>query len=77
MTIENVVDTLERSRALRPGAEGGHSLEAVCQRELTLQLDKREQTSDWTRRPLTPRQVAYAALDAEVLLVLHGAMRGR
>lgn len=69
--IDNVVDTLERSRIMRPRAEGGHSLMVVCQRELGLDLDKTQQTTDWMRRPLTPRQVAYAALDAEVLLRLH------
>ena len=69
--IDNVLDTLERSRMMRPRAQGGHSLKAVCQRELGLELDKAQQTSDWTRRPLTPRQEAYAALDAEVLLQLH------
>jgi ATP-dependent Lhr-like helicase len=35
-----------------------------------VELDKREQTGDWTRRPLTESQVTYAALDAEVLLRL-------
>jgi ATP-dependent helicase Lhr and Lhr-like helicase len=35
-----------------------------------VELDKREQTGDWTRRPLTESQVNYAALDAEVLLRL-------
>ena len=69
--IENVVDTLARSRELRPRVTGGHSLKAVCQRELGLELDKGPQMSDWTRRPLTPRQEAYAALDAEVLLQLN------
>ncbi len=68
--IENVVDTLERSRVMRKRAKGGHSLKAVCLRELGIELDKAQQTSDWTRRPLTPRQEAYAALDAEVLLRL-------
>ena len=37
-----------------------------------LELNKREQASDWARRPLSHGQVAYAALDAEVLLRLHG-----
>jgi len=69
--LSNVVDTLDVSRKRRGQVEGGHSLKAVCARELGLDLDKTEQTSDWTRRPLTPRQVAYAALDAEVLLRLH------
>lgn len=71
IVLRNVVDTLERSRVMRPRAEGGHSLKAVCARELGIELDKAEQTSDWTRRPLTPRQIAYAALDAEVLLELN------
>ncbi|MFT4628276.1 MAG: ATP-dependent Lhr-like helicase [Myxococcota bacterium] len=71
ITIDNVVDTLARSRALRPEATGGHSLKAVCARELGLEIDKGPQVSDWTRRPLTTRQEAYAALDAEVLLQLH------
>jgi ATP-dependent Lhr-like helicase len=71
IVLENVVDTLERSRSRRSAVDGGHSLQAVCARELGLQMDKTEQTSDWTRRPLTPRQIAYAALDAEVLLALY------
>jgi len=74
--IENVVDTLKQSRALRKDAEGGHSLKAVCARELGIELDKTQQTSDWTRRPLSPRQVAYAALDAEVLPALYRRFGG-
>ena len=71
ITIANVTDTMDLSRA-KHGADapGGHSLAAVCRRELGVELDKAEQTSDWRRRPLTESQVAYAALDAEVLLRL-------
>ena len=71
IALENVVDTLERSRHRPGGVDGGHSLKAVCARVLGLHLDNTAQSSDWTRRPLTPRQRAYAALDAEVLLDLH------
>lgn len=72
LVIETVFDTLAVSRALRGrGVLGGHSLESVAARELELVLDKGEQTSDWRRRPLTPSQLDYAALDAEVMLDLY------
>ena len=35
-----------------------------------MQLDKSEQVSDCSQRPISDRQLAYAALDAEVLLRL-------
>jgi ribonuclease D len=70
--IEPVIDTREVSCRLRGDAvQGGHSLKAVCARELQGDLDKSEQAGDWKRRPLTESQVAYAALDAEVLLQLN------
>ena len=67
--ITNIVDTLKLSRQRYAGQqiEGGHKLGEVCQRELGIELDKSEQTSNWARRPLSRRQVAYAALDVEVL----------
>ncbi len=69
--IQNVVDTLTVSRDLRGRElEDGHGLKAVCARELGIELDKTEQTSDWTRRPLTKSQLAYAAMDVEVLVSL-------
>ena len=70
--IGAVIDTLTMSRSLRGrGADGGHSLAAVADRELGLVIDKSEQTSIWSRRPLTPEQIAYAATDAEILTDLH------
>ena len=72
IAVVNVFDTLAASRRLRGKAlAGGHSLAAVCARELNRQLDKTAQTSDWSRRPLSPAQLAYAALDVEVLIDLH------
>lgn len=70
--IRNVFDTLPASRKKhKRGTDGGHKLGEVCARELGVYLDKTLQTSDWTQRPLTPEQIKYAALDAEVLLELH------
>ena len=72
LSLVNVFDTLTASRRIRgKRIDGGHGLAAVCERELGRTVDKTEQTSDWTRRPLSERQVAYAALDGEVLLDLH------
>jgi ATP-dependent helicase Lhr and Lhr-like helicase len=75
LSIEAVVDTREVSRRVRRAVQG-HGLRDVCERELGVVLDKREQTGDWTRRPLTEDQLAYAALDAEVLLRLHDHFEG-
>ncbi len=70
--ITSVFDTLAASRRIRGRrVPGGHSLGAVCRRELGIELDKSYQTADWTRRPLTPGQLNYAALDAEVLIDLY------
>jgi len=51
-------------------------LSGIAQRYLGLPLLKRQQTSDWQRRPLTPPQLRYAASDALCLVALAGAMQG-
>ncbi len=76
LDLLGVVDTLQLSRKVRGRKlEGGHSLKIVCERELGINLNKSCQTSDWSQRPLTEEQVAYAALDAEVLLALHARLK--
>ncbi len=72
--IINVYDTLPVSRKKhRKQSDAGHKLGDVCERELGIYLDKSLQVSDWTRRPLSPEQIAYAAVDAEVLMALYRA----
>jgi hypothetical protein len=75
MKIRNIYDTLIHSRKKYKGQQvtGSHKLGDVCERELNIYLDKEMQTSDWTQRPLTPEQLAYAAIDAEVLIDLFDA----
>ncbi len=76
VALDGVFDTLEASRRARGvDALGGHSLAMVCERELGIVLDKSSQTSNWSRRPLDADQLKYAALDAEILIALHGQFK--
>jgi 3'-5' exonuclease/HEAT repeats len=47
------------------------SLAAMLHRALNVRLDKSLQRTDWTRRPLPPAMIAYAARDAEMTLALY------
>lgn len=47
------------------------SLAAMLQRAFHVRLDKSLQRTDWTRRPLPPAMIAYAARDAEMTLALY------
>lgn len=46
-------------------------LKTMCQLVLGKELDKEQQMSLWSRRPLLAEQIAYAALDVHVLVLLH------
>lgn len=43
-------------------------------RQLGHSIDKAQTRTDWSRRPLTPEQLAYAADDVHHLLVLHAEL---
>lgn len=75
MRVSPVHDTM---LAARRAGERGCSLGAQAERHLGLRLDKGPQQSDWSVRPLHPRQLAYAALDAAATLLLyeHQTARG-
>ncbi|HEX8149815.1 MAG TPA: hypothetical protein VF591_21725 [Pyrinomonadaceae bacterium] len=75
MRVSPVHDTM---LAARRAGERGCSLRAQAERHLWLRLDKGPQQSDWSARPLHPRQIAYAALDAAATLLLyeHQTARG-
>jgi hypothetical protein len=64
--------------AARRSGERRCSLQAQAETHLGLQLDKSEQRGDWSRRPLGPEQLRYAALDAACTLLLyeHQTARG-
>ena len=50
---------------------GNLGLARCCERYLGKPLDKSEQCSQWTRRPLSPEQRVYAALDAHVCALIY------
>jgi ribonuclease D len=67
ITIHNLFDTQLASMYL------GHaetSLEAVVGQRFGVELDKRFQKKNWSRRPLPPEMVAYAASDVLYLIPL-------
>jgi len=57
--------------AARRSGEKRYSLLAQAQARLGVQLDKSEQWGDWSRRPLTVKQLRYASLDAACTLLLY------
>ncbi len=51
------------------------SLAAMMYRAFHARMDKSLQRTDWTRRPLPPAMVAYAARDAEMTLALYSWLK--
>lgn len=51
------------------------SLAGMMYRAFHTRMDKSLQRTDWTRRPLPPAMVAYAARDAEMTLALYGWLK--
>ena len=65
--IHNLFDTELASRFLGYSETG---LEAVLKKKFDVALDKKFQRKDWSKRPLPPDMIAYAAADARYLLPL-------
>ena len=63
-TMANLYDTRAAEATLGSEAPG---LGAVLQERFGIELDKSLQRSDWGKRPLTEKQIAYARLDTRFL----------
>ena len=75
--VRGIFDTLLASRLIEAGKpDVSHSLAALCQKHLELDLDKSLQSSNWAGT-LTEDQYQYAATDAAVLLPLRTTLRKR
>jgi hypothetical protein len=69
LVARHTLDLEAVSRSLFGQRESG--LQAMLTRAANVHLDKSLQRSDWSRRPLTPAMVAYAARDAEMTYALY------
>jgi ribonuclease D len=70
--IHNLFDTELASRFLGVPETG---LEAVLKKKFAVTLDKKFQRKDWSKRPLPPDMIAYAAEDARYLLPLARSLK--
>ena len=67
ISIHNLFDTQLAARFLGYAETG---LEAVLKNELGISIDKKYQRKDWSKRPLPPEMIAYAASDVCHLIEL-------
>ncbi len=72
ITIHNLFDTELASRFL---GYPETSLEAVLKKKFNIVLNKKFQRKDWSKRPLPPAMIAYAAADARYLLPLAESLK--
>jgi ribonuclease D len=68
----NIFDTRIAAQLLN---EPGIGLAALLEKHFGVRLDKKYQRADWSRRPLTPEMLAYAASDTRYLPALRDLMR--
>jgi ribonuclease D len=71
--MPDLFDTMAAARRL---GRAGLGLSALVESHFGARLSKEFQRSDWGRRPLSPAQLRYAALDTHFLLPLHGLLSG-
>ncbi|HED64879.1 MAG TPA: ribonuclease D [Planctomycetes bacterium] len=66
-TFQGIFDTRIAAAALGVEFPG---LASVVEAHFGVELDKSQQRSDWSRRPLSPKQIAYARYDTRFLIPL-------
>ncbi len=70
--FKNLFDTRIAEAALGVESPG---LAAVLRARFGVELDKSMQRSDWSARPLSPKQIQYARLDTHFLIALMNSQR--
>lgn len=69
--VHNLFDTMIACQFLGEKEVG---LAAVLKKRFGVELDKRFQKADWSRRPLSPEMLRYAVEDTSLLLGLYGQL---
>ncbi len=67
LEVENIFDTQLACKFLGLRETG---LEALLRSRFQVELNKKYQRADWSRRPLSPEMVEYAAMDGRYLIPL-------
>ena len=70
-----VLDTQVGAAMVGHGAQPGYA--QLVERLIGATIEKSETLTDWSHRPLTPAQIAYAVDDVRYLLALHEQLRAR
>lgn len=70
-----VIDTQVASAMVGYGAQAGYA--QLVERVLGVAVEKSETLTDWSHRPLTPAQIAYAVDDVRHLLPVYEQLRAR
>jgi ribonuclease D len=71
MEVHNLFDTMVACQFL---GEKELGLAAVLNKRFGVQLDKRFQKADWSKRPLSPEMIRYAQEDTGLLIGLYGQL---
>jgi len=68
ITVNNMFDTMIASQFL---GESEFGLAALLKKRFGVELDKRYQKADWSKRPLSPEMAEYAMKDTSLLIDLY------
>ncbi|KAA0889721.1 ribonuclease D [Oryzomonas rubra] len=71
--VKNLFDTMLAARFLGVAEFG---LAALLRARFGIELDKKYQKADWSKRPLSPEMCAYASADTSDLLPLYDQLHG-
>jgi ribonuclease D len=72
--VRHIFDTLIAAELVNEPELG---LASLMKKYFGIQLDKRYQKADWTKRPLTPGMLEYAAMDTRHLIALRDLLAER